>query len=73
MNIIQISEREKEILLLSTLPYKEMSKRLCVSIPTINTHISHILNKNPEYTSRHSILIEAIKQGLININDVITE
>lgn len=70
---MKLSKREKEILLYSTLPYKEMSKRLCISISTINQHMVNILNHNPLCSNRHNVLIEAIKQGIIDINDVITE
>lgn len=70
---MNLSDREKEILMFSILPYKEMSKRLCISVATVNTHVTNLLNKNPELTTRHAILIKAIKQGLIDVKDVIIE
>ena len=70
---MNLSDREKEILLVSTLPYKEMSKRLYITVSTINTHVTNMLNRNPELINRHGILIKAIQEGLINPKDVITE
>ena len=46
-DLAAFSPREREILelLLQTISYKEMSRRLCVSSSTIKTHIYHIFQK----------------------------
>lgn len=70
----QLTRREKEVLKMLCLPNREIAERLCISSRTVKTHVNHIFNKLPILNSnRQTLLIEAIKQKIIQIEEVITE
>jgi NarL family two-component system response regulator LiaR len=66
-----LSEREKEMLkLLSTgMSNKEIADTLCLSIRTVKAHMSNIFTKM-HVASRSEALIEAMKLGLITMEEI---
>ena len=66
-----LSEREKEMLkLLSTgMSNKEIADALCLSIRTVKAHMSNIFTKM-HVASRSEALIEAMKLGLITMEEI---
>lgn len=70
----KLTEKEKEILKFLCLPSQEIAKRLIVEESTIRTHITNLFNKfNLLYNNRQCLLIEAIKQQVIKLDELITE
>lgn len=66
-----LSEREKEMLkLLATgMGNKEIAHRLCLSLRTVKAHMSNIFTKM-NVASRSEALVEALRSGLISLEDV---
>ena len=66
-----LSEREKEMLkLLSTgMSNKEIASTLCLSVRTVKAHMSNIFTKM-HVASRSEALIEAMKLGLITMEEI---
>mgnify|MGYP003571329972 CR=1 FL=1 len=64
------TDRELEIVKLLCLPNAEISKRLFITPATVQTHIENIRHK-VDSTSRAGILIELIKSGVIDIEEII--
>lgn len=66
-----LSEREKEMLkLLATgMGNKEIAKNLCLSLRTIKAHMSNIFTKM-NVASRSEALVEALRSGLISLEDI---
>jgi NarL family two-component system response regulator LiaR len=66
-----LSEREREMLkLLSTgMSNKEIANTLCLSIRTVKAHMSNIFTKM-HVASRSEALIEAMKLGLITMEEI---
>lgn len=70
---MKLTKREREILQLLCLSNKEISNRLYISEGTVKTHIYNITIKFPEQENRCSIVLEAIKHGIITIDEVVTK
>lgn len=70
---MKFTKRELEILPLLCMSNKEIGNRLYISEQTVKTHIYNIAFKFPEQENRCSILLEAIKQGIITIEEVVTK
>lgn len=70
---MKLTKREREILQLLCLSNKEISNRLYISEGTVKTHIYNITIKFSEQENRCSIVLEAIKQGIITIDEVVTK
>ena len=70
---MKLTKRECEILPLLCLPNKQISNNLHISVGTVSTHISNISYKFPDQKNRYSIVLEAIKRGIITIEEVVTE
>ncbi len=66
-----LSEREKEMLkLLATgMGNKEIARKLCLSLRTVKAHMSNIFTKM-NVASRSEALVEALRSGLISLEDV---
>jgi len=66
-----LSEREKEMLkLLATgMGNKEIASRLCLSLRTVKAHMSNIFTKM-NVASRSEALVEALRSGLISLEDI---
>lgn len=69
---MKLTKRELEILPLLCLSYKKISCRLNIAEGTVKTHITNIMYKFPEQENRCSVVLEAVKKGIISINEVIT-
>lgn len=68
---MKLTEREKQIISLLCLPTKEIANRLNVSIPTVKTHIINISNKLTT-DNRASIIVKALKEKFIEVEDIVT-
>ncbi len=69
---MQLTKRELEILPFLCLSHKEMAERLCISETTVQSHLTNLSFKFPEQKNKQSILIEAIKRGIISLDEVVT-
>lgn len=67
-----LSEREKEILKLATggLSNKEIADRLCISIRTVQGHLTHIFNKL-QVSSRTEAVVKGLKEGWVTLDDIV--
>ena len=66
-----LSEREKEILRLATggLSNREIADRLCISIRTVQGHLTHIFNKL-QVNSRTEAVVRGLKEGWVTLDEV---
>lgn len=66
-----LSDREKEILRLATrgLSNREIADDLCLSIRTVQGHLTHIFNKL-QVGSRTEAVVRGLKEGWITLDDV---
>ena len=70
---IKLTKREHQVLTLLALPYKDIANKLGVECSTVRCHISHLSYKFPEQINKVSIMIEALKLGLIELDEIVTE
>lgn len=70
---MNLTKREREILPMLALPYKEIASRLFVSECTIKCHIASISYKFPEQPNKLCIVLEALKSGIITLDEIVTE
>jgi DNA-binding NarL/FixJ family response regulator len=71
LKMVKFTERELEIIKLLCLEAKEIGGRLGLTPATVRTHIQHIMQKTGAST-RSGCLIELIRAGITNIEDVVT-
>lgn len=66
-----LSKREKDILRLATrgLSNQEIADQLCISIRTVQGHLTHIFNKL-QVGSRTEAVVRGLKEGWITLDDV---
>jgi len=66
-----LSKREKDILRLATrgLSNQEIADQLCISIRTVQGHLTHIFNKL-QVSSRTEAVVRGLKEGWITLEDV---
>jgi len=66
-----LSEREMDVLKLATggLSNQDIADRLCLSLRTIQGHLSHIFNKL-QVSSRTEAVVRALKEGWVTLDDV---
>ncbi len=66
-----LSERETEVLRLATrgLSNQEIANELCLSLRTVQAHLSHIFNKL-QVSSRTEAVVHALKEGWVSLDDV---
>ena len=69
---MKLTKREREILPLLCLSNKQICNRLHITDGTVKTHIYNIISKFPEQANRSSIVLEAVKCGIIKIDEVVT-
>jgi len=67
----KLSEREKDILRLATtgLSNREIAEELCLSIRTVQGHLTHIFNKL-QVGSRTEAVVRGLKEGWVTLEDV---
>jgi len=66
-----LTEREMEVLILATrgLSNQDIANDLCLSLRTVQAHLSHIFNKL-QVSSRTEAVVHALKQGWITLKDI---
>ena len=66
-----LTEREKEVLGLATrgLSNQEIASELCLSLRTVQAHLSHIFNKL-QVSSRTEAVVRALKEGWVTLEDI---
>ena len=66
-----LTEREMEVLTLATrgLSNQDIAGELCLSLRTVQAHLSHIFNKL-QVSSRTEAVVYALKQGWITLKDI---
>ena len=70
---MELTNRERQILQLFALPNKEIAIRLCISTNTVKTHVNNIIYKFPEQNNKLSVILEALEQGIITLDEIVTE
>lgn len=70
---MDLTKREREILPMLALPYKEIAERLGVTCPTVRCHIANLSYKFPEQTNKLCIMLEALRRGIITLEEIVTE
>lgn len=68
----ELSNRELDILKLIYFEPEEIAERLRISSLTVKSYLQHLRVKLAS-NKRHKIVITALKQGLIKIDEFITE
>ena len=68
----KLTERQKEALKLACFTNREIAKRLFLSSTTVDTHFNDMRNILG-VRSKSALLIEGIRSGEINIDEVETE
>lgn len=66
----ELTKREQEILPFLCLTKKEIAQHFEITIPTVTSHLNHMLNKFA-VDNRTKLLIKALRQGIIKLEDVI--
>lgn len=69
---MKISKREREVLGLICLTNPQIARRLNISIRTVKTYIRHLFEKLG-CESRTEVAIKAIKEGIIQVQEVYTD
>ncbi len=66
-----LTEREMEVLIMATrgLSNQNIAGELCLSLRTVQAHLSHIFNKL-QVSSRTEAVVYALKQGWITLKDI---
>lgn len=64
---MNLTEREKQILMLLYLPNKKIAQRLNIAVPTVKTHIHSLYNKFPLSDTRTSLFYHALNEGVIKL------
>ncbi len=66
-----LSEREMEVLKLATrgLSNQDIANELCLSLRTVQAHLSHIFNKL-QVSSRTEAVVRALKEGWITLEEI---
>ena len=67
-----LTTREKEIIQLLCLPNSEIAQRLCITAITVKSHVRNIFNKLT-CTNRAEAIAKAIKKGIIQADEIITD
>lgn len=65
----ELTNKEKQVLRLSGYPRKEIAKKLCITLGTVQDHLTHIRRKLC-VKSREQSLIVALKNNILDIQDV---
>ena len=70
---MNLTKREREVLPLLCLPLKEIQERMNLSEGTVKNHIFNLTYKFPPSHNRFCILIEALREGIITLDEIVTE
>lgn len=66
----EVSNKEIEIIKLLAKPNKEIAKSLKISEGTVKTYIYRLFCKYPEAISRTGLLVEALRERIIKLEDI---
>jgi DNA-binding NarL/FixJ family response regulator len=68
----QITEREQEVLGLAArgLSNRDIARELCISVRTVQTHLSHVFSKMG-VGSRTEAVMHGLRQGVISLEDTL--
>ena len=69
---MELTKREYDVLRYIYFEIDEIAKRLCISTATVKTYLQGLRSKL-DCDKRHKIVLRALKQGLIKIDEFITE
>lgn len=69
---IKFTPREMDILKMLCLENQIIGSKLYLSLSTVKTYVTRILNKMG-VDNRHTAQIKAIKNGIITLEEIITE
>lgn len=67
---MKLSLRERQVLNLLHYPTPTIAKKLTISIPTVKTYIQALFNKFPFANNRTQILIQALNEKIIKLEDL---
>ena len=70
---MELTKREREILPLLCLSLKAIQKRLNLSEGTVKNHILNMSYKFPKFENRFCILIYALQEGIITLDEIVIE
>lgn len=70
---MKLTKREIEILQLAHLSSNDICEKLCIAPGTLKTHITNLSFKFPNCNGKASYQIEALKSGLIELDDIFNE
>ena len=70
---MNLTKKERHILPMLALPVKDVAERLGIAKPTFFAHLTNISYKFPEQPNKFCILLEAVKQGIITLDEIVTE
>lgn len=66
-----LTNKELEVLRLLTLPNRVIARKLRISEGTVKSHIGALFSKFPTRKTRAGILVEAIKKGILSLEEII--
>lgn len=70
---MELTKREREVLPLLGLPYKDICKRLNIHEGTLKCHYMNLSYKFPDQPNKLCIVLEALKRGIITLDEIVTE
>ncbi len=70
---MKLTNREREILPLLGLQSKDIANRLCIGTNTVKKHIQNLSYKFPDQPNKLCIVLKALKEGIITLDEIVTE
>lgn len=70
---MKLTKREREILCLAHYPIEEIGNILNIKVTTVRAHIVNIMVKFTFCNNRHECQIQALKEGLITLEEIVME
>lgn len=68
---MNLTARERQVLSMFTLSNQEISDKLCISLSTTKRHIHNIISKFYPSENRCRIVLQAVKDGVIGLEEII--
>ncbi len=69
--MMNLTARERQVLSMFTLSNQEISDKLCISLSTTKHHIHNIISKFYPSENRCQIVLQAVKEGVIGLEEII--
>lgn len=70
---MKLTNREREVLCLAHYSIEEISEKLNIRPCTVRTYIVRIMDKYFLFENRHQCQIQALKDGLITLDEIVME